>query len=181
MAFNLEEWYKKVSSENSVVTYKGNITADLITDILNAVEEYLENSNEVTKVKKKIYNVLIEGLQNLYHHVDCPPQELQDELGERFFVFILQKTDDSYKMLTGNFIHRSKIKFLQDRIDQINYLSKEELKTLYKLILNNQEFSKKGGGGLGMIDIAKRTGNDLKSDIYTYDDKHAFFCLKVDI
>ena len=61
------------------------------------------------------------------------------------------------------------------------YISKDELKTLYKEILNNEEFSEKGGGGLGLIDIARRTGQELGFDFKKIDGDYSFFSLDISI
>ena len=63
----------------------------------------------------------------------------------------------------------------------INKLSKEELKEYYKAVLNNGEMSMKGGGGLGMIDIARKTGEKLNFNFSPVDDKFSFFSLNIKI
>ena len=49
-----------------------------------------------------------------------------------------------------------------NKIDKINSMSRDELKDMYKFILNHQKLSAKGGGGLGLVDIARKTGNKLE-------------------
>jgi hypothetical protein len=39
----------------------------------------------------------------------------------------------------------------------------------------------KGGGGLGMIDIARKTGQKLNFDFAPVDDKYSFFSLNIKI
>ena len=59
--------------------------------------------------------------------------------------------------------------------------SKEELKDEYKNILNNQKMSTKGGGGLGLVDIARKTGNKLGYMFHNFDEKYYFFSLDISI
>jgi hypothetical protein len=66
-------------------------------------------------------------------------------------------------------------------LDDINALTKEELKDYYKEILNNGEMSMKGGGGLGMIDIARKTGQKLNYNFMSVDEKYSFFSLNIKI
>jgi len=178
--FDIEKWYLSEQSGELLFAFKGNISPALITEILETIENELGIKQEKMKVKKRVYNVLVEALQNLYHHIDSTPQE-ELSLGDRFIVFIISKYDDIYKIVTGNFIKFDKVRLLKDRIDQVNYLSVEERKALYKLILNNQEFSEKGGGGLGIIDIARRISADLNYNFFKYDDEYAFFVLHIEI
>ena len=70
---------------------------------------------------------------------------------------------------------------LRARLDEVNSLNKEELKEYYKRILNNGEMSMKGGGGLGMIDIARKTGEKLDYNFLEIDNKVSFFTLNIKV
>ncbi len=177
MSFNLQAWYKQMEKDSVILAYRGTITAELITNILDTIETKLRSIAESTKTRKKIYNVLVETLQNLYHHLDEPPSEEKNEFDEKYAIFVFSKTKNGYTISTGNFIKKDKVKFLRDRMEQINYLSREELKTLYRLILDKQGLTEKGGGGLGMIDIAKKTGNKLEYKFYDYNQDYSIFAL----
>ena len=179
MAFDIHDWYKRMTEDEVIFAYKGSITANLITNILETIETRLKVIDEEIKIRRKVYNVLVEALQNLYHHIDGPPFNKDGSLNEKFAICVFSRSANQYKVSTGNFVQSDKIKLLKDRMDQINYLNEDELKSLYRLVLNNKEFSEKGGGGLGMIDIAKRTGNKLEYKFYEYDNNYYFFCLDV--
>ena len=182
MGFDIEEWYNKVSKGGIVLSHYGSISPNEITVMLEKIEQVLDNNNEKLKLKKRVYNVMVEALQNLYHHTDDPPKDVIKKFGENFATFVLKKESDSnYSFTSGNFIDKNRIKFLKDRMDQINYLTSEELKILYKLILNNNEFSDKGGGGLGLVDIAKRTGHNYDYTFNNYTNDFYFFCLTITI
>ncbi|MCK9209104.1 MAG: DUF6272 family protein, partial [Salinivirgaceae bacterium] len=86
-----------------------------------------------------------------------------------------------YHVITGNFVNDKQKDFLTKHLSHINELDKEELKVMYKDILDNQEFSDKGGGGLGMVDIARKSGSKLDFNFYNYNDNYYFFSLNVNI
>jgi len=52
---------------------------------------------------------------------------------------------------------------------------------LYKQVLTNGQVSDKGGGGLGIIDIAKKSGEKLDYGFMPVDDFNSFFSLNVSI
>ena len=120
----------------------------------------------------------MESLQNLFHHVDSPPGILEGS-GDSYGLFLLSKTSAGYKVVTGNFIRNERIPQLREKLEKINSLTKEELKDFYKFVLNNQEFSAKGGGGLGLIDIARKTGSKLVYVFQPYDENFHFFDFSV--
>lgn len=179
MSFEFDSWFENITKDEVLYSYKGGISSDLITEVLTAIEEQLRSNGERPKVIKKIYNVLVESLQNLYHHIDAPPNFENKRYQDNFAAFSFYKKNNSYGIITGNFVKKEKLRLLSDRMDQINYLSSEELKTVYKIILNNNEFSEKGGGGLGMIDIARKTGHKLNYHFYDYNADYLFFSLSI--
>ena len=95
-------------------------------------------------------------------------------------ILVIEKSNiGEYKVTTGNFVLSDKTKLLKEKIDKINALSKDELKDMYKFILNHQKISAKGGGGLGLVDIARKTGNKLNYTFEKYNDIYYFFNLDV--
>jgi len=179
MSFNLQDSFKKMNEGDVLLAYKGSITPELITNVLEVIESKLDDVNTVSAVKKKIYNVLVESLQNLFHHIDDLPGKTKDEFDARFGVLVVAREEDCYRISTGNFVRTGKVKQLKDKIDKINSLSREELKDMYKFVLNHQKLSSKGGGGLGLIDIAKKTGNKMEYTFHNYNSEYDFFNLNV--
>jgi len=178
MKFVIDDWYTAHRKDEIIMEYKGEFTPELISNLLDVSESKLDEVATPSKIRKKIYNSLVEGLQNLFHH-SC--KEDIDKQGVVFGATLLLKVGESFKLILGNYTESSNERFLTDRIEQINSLSKDELKQLYKMILNNKEFSEKGGGGLGMIDIARKTGSKYEYNFYRVDDGYIFFELMINI
>ena len=175
-AFNI---YDKMEKNNILLSFKGDITSELLTSILQIMENKMDNMQEEPKMKKKVYNVLVECLQNLYHHMD----DVADAAGDvnRSAIFMIGKVNNAYTITTGNYILSENVNGLKGRLDEVNALTKEELKEYYKKVLNNGEMSLKGGGGLGMIDIARKTGEKLDYNFLEIDNKVSFFTLNIKI
>lgn len=166
-----------------IVAHEGEVSSDLISDILAQLEDKLIASGVSLKFVRKIYNIMVETLQNLYHHLEIPPDSFFDnskfQKGSKFAIMSMTKESSGYRITTGNFIKKENCHFLRDRIEQLNYLSQEELKELYKLVLNNDEFSAKGGGGLGFIEMARKSGNKFGYEFLPYDKNFEFFVLEI--
>lgn len=180
MSFDINDYYSKLNGGDVLLAYKGSITSDLISNVLEVVENKLEDLSEGSKIRKKVYNVLVESLQNLYHHVENIPGELSEKFDPKFGILVISRIGtNTYKVTTGNFISAGRIKNLKDKIDKINTLSSDELKEMYKFILNHQKLSAKGGGGLGLVDIARKTGSKLDYSFENYNNDYYFFNLEV--
>lgn len=179
MGFNLEEWYTHKLQGEVIFKYAGSISPEMITHALETVEENPRLRQDRLQTRKKVYNVFVECMQNLYHHVDAPPAGLSLGGSPNFGISILVHDGFFYRITTGNFILKSRVNFMKDRIEQLNSLSDQEVRMLYRDILGNEGLSEKGGGGLGMLDIVRKTGNKLEYFLYPYDDEHVFFSLDV--
>lgn len=178
MGFSVQACYNDLIKSDNVFAFKGSITSETINSILESVEEKLDKANEDPKIRKKIYNVLVESLQNLFHHIDEVPLGLNEKIAPKLGIVIVKKSAAGYELTTGNFVNNQKIRFLEDKIDKINSLTKDELKDMYKFILNHQKLSAKGGGGLGLVDIARKTGSPLKYDFLPANPEFSFYLLK---
>lgn len=177
---DIHDFYDEMERENIMLSFKGEVTSELLTSILQIMESKLDNISEEPKVKRKVFNVLVECLQNLYHHMDESPVANADGgNSKRKAVFMIGKTSLGYRIISGNYMYTDNVSPLQNRLDEINNLDREGLKTLYKLVLNNGQVSEKGGGGLGMIDIARKSGHPLTYNFTEVNDKLSFFTLNI--
>lgn len=174
--FNLNNWFEKSKEGEVLLVFKGEITSDIITQLIEKTENEVNKDSKFDSLRKTTFHVVVECLQNLFHH-GMPLEDGKPKFG----VYIVYYFENSIKVITGNFIPVDKIQMLTDRINQINSMSKDELKALYKLILNNDEFSEKGGGGLGMIDVARKTGTKMEYEFFQVDEKVLFYVLKINI
>lgn len=179
--FNIQNWFDDINDGNIVIAYKGEITSELISDYLELVESKLDGKNVNPKIRRKVYNVLVECLQNLYHHLDIIAINGDSNIKGKYAAFAVEETESGFKISTGNFVKKSKIGILEEKLERVNTLSKDDLKALYKKVLNNHEFSEKGGGGLGMIDIAKRTGSKLDYRFYDFNNEYSFYSLNINV
>ena len=66
-------------------------------------------------------------------------------------------------------------------LNTVNNATLEELKDMYKKQIKEGRISEKGGAGLGLIDIARKTEEPLEYQFLQLDQDSFFFILKVEI
>lgn len=175
-------YYKNMQLNNIIFVYQGEVTADLVSSILHMMENKLDGDGEDKRVKKKVFNVMVECLQNVYHHLDSlQVSNVEGEINDRTALLMIGKEEKDYYVITGNHIYNSRIDFIRQRLEKVNNSDKEELKQLYQSILNEGELSEKGTAGLGMIDIARKSGQKLGYDFHPVNEKYSFFSLEAKI
>lgn len=173
--------YNRMESDKVLLSFKGDVTSDLTASILQIIEQRLIEMDESPKLRKKVYNVLVECLQNLYHHIEDAVDNGNVEPDRRSAIFTIGLNSKGYSITTGNYIDTSKVERFSNQLNRINSLSPDDLKQFYKEVLSNDERSHRGGGGLGMIDIARKTGKKLNYDFIPVSDKLSFFSLNINI
>lgn len=152
-----------------VFSYSGDISPETTDAIIQQIENTIDSYDQLTRLKKRILAISIEVLQNLYHH------GLKTEETEEQFDIIV---DGNYcYLVSSNGVDAGTVHALEKSIEHINQLSDEDLKKYYIEKLNNQQFSDKGGGGLGLIDIARKSGTKLGYNFNAVNDKQYNFVL----
>ena len=181
MIDRIYDLYDVLEKQRILLSFKGDLTADLVTALLGIVERKMETIEEDPKARKRVFNVVMECLQNLYHHNRRPVGEPQGAQTEPHGVVMIAQMDEGYSILTGNFMAGGDVDRLKDHLDRINAMAPEELREFYKSTLANGRFSERGGGGLGMIDIARKSGGKLEYGFVPFDQNSAFFSLNVNV
>ena len=172
----IEELFKQMYSQKVILTYQGEFTQDITKSVLSMAEKNLDSQGEENSIKRKVFNVMVECLQNIVKH-----SHKGDNILDKA-IFIIGQTENTYKIATGNFIAQKEVDSLKGKLEQVNQLDKDGLKTLYKdLIKNKDGLSEKGGAGLGLVDIARKSGNRIDYQFNSYDQDHSFFSLKTSI
>jgi len=183
MLQNIYDLYDNLERNNIMLSFKGDFTSELLSSILNIIENKMEHMENDQRVRKRVFSILLECLQNLYHHNETISANSDNSMRseDKTGIVMIAKNITGYSVFTGNLMMNESVEQLKDKLEDINAMGKDELKELYKNILNNGERSVKGGGGLGMIDIARRSGQKLDYGFIPFDDNHSFFSLNVNI
>ncbi len=180
MSFFLEERFQLIKTGNELISFCGFVTAEVINCALDEIEKKLEERSFDSKLRKKVYYILVETLQNIFHHTEIVNYADKNEKGKLSF-YLVDNEGVGVLIRTGNYISREKIGLIKSRLEKINSLSQEEIKEIYKFILNHQKHSDKGGGGLGFLDIARKSGNPLVYSFTEVNDEFCFFQLDIHV
>lgn len=172
-------FYRRMEDEKVILSFKGEFTPELLTSILHIMESKMNKMGVSTKMKKRVFNILVECFQNLYHHIESTSEDLQVITLQKSALIMVLHENNKIIVRTGNYIPNDGIEVLKNRLAYVNTLDEEELRELYQQRLLKNDFSKKGTAGLGLIDIARKSKNKLEFEFIEIDEKTSFFCLDV--
>lgn len=175
----LEPFFKKIDNNNIILVYEGEITHQIILGFNLLVEKRLDDIGEKINVHKKVFNALVELLQNIYNHGDYKYNGENFKAGRG--ALALWHDEKHYHIVSCNIVNNKNIEKLNSLINKTNSLKGESLRDFYKEILANGRISKKGGAGLGFVDMARKSGNKLECKFVEIDSNISFFINKLKV
>jgi len=180
---NSFDLYNRIYNENILLMYKGAITFDLVTSVIETLDRKVANIESDKKVQKMFYSAAVECIHNLYHHMEEVKgrfSEISEYDAKSGLITVIAK-EKYYNILTGNFIPTKHTYGLKEKIDEVNTMDKMGLRTLYKETLSNGEFSEKGTAGLGLIQLARKTGEKLNYKFDKVNSEYSYFTFQIKI
>src|SRR5690606_31591880 len=126
------DFFKRMEDEKTILSFKGELSPELLTSILHVLEDKIKQLDFVPLKRKRIFNVLVECFQNLYHHIDTVELGNSSDDIEKSALIIVKYIGEKFIIRTGNYINNEEINDLERKLKKVNELNSEELKTLYQ-------------------------------------------------
>lgn len=166
-----------VQEEGRVVlmSHLGVFSQDLINSLSEGIEEILISAGERKPVIKRIFSILIEGLQNIRIHGGTDLNHLQQG------ILIVARNENSHKIFFGNLIETAAKDLMADRLRRLNLLSEDDLKTRYMEVLSNGILTNKGGAGLGFITMRMKSKSQLFFEFHPVSGELSMFTVEMTI
>ncbi len=169
------DFYSKMKESKVSIAYEGEISHEITKVFSSLAESHIAIENESNSLKKRVFHVMIESLQNLSKHSGEKHDISSATDGQG--IFFVSKTKSEYTITTGNIINKDELPGLKLVIKKINSSDKKSLKELYKEQIKKGRLSDKGGAGLGFIDIVRKTGEQLIYSFFDINKKKSYFVL----
>ena len=173
------DFYRKMEDEKVILFFKGEFTSELLTSILHIMENKMQTMGISSKMMKRVFNVLVECFQNLYHHIESTGDNAEEIAIQKSALIMVIHENDKIIVRTGNYIPNNDIDKLKERLAFVNGLSEHELREHYKKRLLKNDRTSKGTAGLGLIDIARKSKNKLGFEFIDINESASFFCLNI--
>lgn len=164
--------------EETILKHKGLFSFSLIDNLLTQFKYVSQEKKIKFTTYKRILTVMIESLENVTKYGDIYADFVKDH-PEYLPVFELTLNETKIYLKTQNPVRKVDQELLAERISWVNGKNKEELKALYVQTITNGKFSAKGGAGLGFIEMAKTSGNDLKFSFDSINDEFSLYTFNV--
>ncbi len=161
----------EMNSNRVLLCYEGEFSQEITKSVLSMTEKNLDLFQEDQNVRRKVFNVMVECLQNICKHTESAEEDF------RKAIFLIGLTEEGYFIATGNLIMNENVDLLRSKLLEINLLDKEGLKMLHKEVVTKGSISDRGGAGLGLIDIARKSGRKLEFSFEPVSENVSFYTL----
>ncbi|PHR46681.1 MAG: hypothetical protein COA32_09355 [Fluviicola sp.] len=173
---SIEEIYRGihndyVSRENGVIilSHFGEFSQDLVNSLSEGLEQIMRANNVKKAIVKRMFSIMIEGLQNIRIH------GAKDKKDQQLGHVIVTDYHNSYTISFGNLSNKDKKKFLNDHIKSLNEMDPAEVKEYYLKVLGNGVLSEKGGAGLGFITMCLKSKSKLTHQFIELENDQLYF------
>lgn len=170
-------FYTHLQDDNLSLAYQGEFNDDMTEKLISLSEYHIDNQDELKRSKKKISFLIAESFQNIVRHGD--KINLENLLENKVGVFFTRNIGNTYYITSTNVIENENIEMLRTTIEKVNSMGAEDLKALYMNVLANEGLSSKGGAGLGLIEMARKSAHKLEYEFENINEKYSHFYLQV--
>ena len=170
----LNDFYEMLTNE-IIIAYRGTFEKS----ILGVLAQNIESSvNESTLLKKKFFKLFLEMAQNIASHsVEISSTSNNEDSGVG--LLIIKYKGENYLFITGNLIEKESLPKIQESIEKINSLNRDELRHLKR---EHFELAEKGEKNcLGLIQIALVSGHKLEVKTEPAEDGKLFLIIAAEL
>lgn len=169
----LFNYFNDMNKQEIILTFKGTISQEILADVGISLRSKLGSYN----ISKKTFAIFVELAQNIYHHSAQKEYSTSKGRTAGVGVILIQDQEDYLVLSSGNLVENYKVEGLVERCEYINTLTEEELKDYY--VKQRKRPTGGVGANIGLIDMARRSGNPLGYQVTEIDEETSFFALSI--
>lgn len=153
--------YELFPNEKISIAYFGVFSDDITSMLIELCETYLSKNEQSSKLTKKTSFLITESFQNLIRHGIIKKDRITELQYNRDF-YQISILNDAALIISANVLESQHVEKLDGMIEHINNLDPTELRQLRKNILEEGMLSTKGGAGLGLLEMVRKSSLPLQ-------------------
>jgi hypothetical protein len=161
----------------TLVDFEGAITFGTIEMLLNKLRSSGEFQEMPKPARKRLYSIFVESIDNIYKYGAKLPREVKARVPAPRISVV--RSGNRFLVRAGNLVLNDEIGDLKFKIDRVNQLDYEALKSLYEEVINQESEESDTGAGLGLITMAIRTDTDIEYEFLAVDNDYSFFVMQI--
>ena len=179
LADSVLELRSALQGQHILFTYSGHVSETLLFSLGETVKRQLDINHTDRSVRKKVFSVFVEQVQNVIRY-SSEHEGQPDPASERFSAGIVSLGHENgrYFVICGNAVDGDSAGRLKERLETLQSMDQQELKTHYREKLREEPDESSMGATIGLIEIARRVSAPLEFDFLDMGGNEKFFVLK---
>ena len=168
-----------MEKKEAIINFEGSISFETMERLLNQLKSDWQFNALRKAVRKRVYGTVVESIDNIFKYatpykgknrdIQRPPQIQVKEQGGKFIVS------------AGNLILKDQVDDLRYKLNRVNKMNDEALKSLYEVVINREATDEDRGAGLGLITMALRTDENIRFHFDSAGPLHSYFTMHITI
>ena len=164
------------TTDNIAISYTGIFDTEILSVLAKEIEGTLSPDD---KINKKVFKIFIELAQNIsMYSLEREPNSEGTDMGVG--TMIIRDFNDYYEFSAGNRTTKDSIIPVMEKCDNINSMTRDKLRE-YRRLQRNMPAGIKGGGNIGLIQVALTASNPIEYALVKCEDGEYFYIVSVKI
>ncbi len=168
--------YEAFGNDRCAFVHAGRFRDEHTADLIALSEAAAELTKAARDVRNRLAFIMVEAYQNVIRH-GVP---IESTAADRSFM-LMRGGDEGFTVATTNVMRNEDGARVMRIMGDLHGRSKGQLKELFLERLQGNKVSERGGAGLGLIEMARRSGRDLMHSVVRQDELSSLFNLQVSI
>jgi hypothetical protein len=167
--------FQALSDDHCAIGYSGKFPDEHSARLIDLGTSVLENQGFGLVERGRLGYVMVEAYQNIVRHAAQLPPSIAEEEGRS--MFLMRCHDKGQQVVAMNAVTRAQAKSLRHMLAALDGKSGSQLKELFLIGLQRASGSGSRGAGLGLIEMARRSGQTPGWEFLPLDEAHELFTL----
>ncbi len=184
--FDLLNYRQSINEKKIILSFEGRMSQEILRNLVETLKEKLlhdkDDLSEGDKsqyVVKRVFSIFIELAQNIQLH--SAEQDFSDTKSKGSGIIVIRELESYFTLSSGNLCAQEDANKLKEYCEYINQLDAAELKKLYKRRLKEPKKENVRMGGMGLLDIARKSSNQIEFEMRPIEDEQVFSVLTIRI
>ncbi len=178
MVERLFDFYRELKKDGIIFCFSGPTSQSVVEGIGEALRHKLELEETAMTVSQRVFSIFVEQMQNVVNYSAEKVPGAPEEGGDmRHGIVVVGKHADAFFILCGNYIDQAETTRITAMLDHLNSMDKEQLKVFYKEQRRAERAAGSKGGGLGLIETARKASRPLEYRVVNVDARLNFLAI----
>ena len=163
--------YRLLEGARFAFLYRGSFNEGLAPELIVMGEVAADQADRGKTHSQRLAFIMVEAFQNITRH--------RSDATDAECFFALRASASGEDVIAVNPVRADEVDALEQAIARLGATGRSHLKSLFLDRLRDGSHSARGGAGLGLIEMARRSGNGIQHRVLPLEQGHALFALHV--